>query len=131
MRRGRRGPGGPGGDGGGYQGATGVDLEPLAGLSDKSKPIIARILEVENYRKKYLGYVREIAENSLDWKKTGPMVLEYRNLIMADVAKDTRKLFSTDQFASGTADAPIEMNLRAFFDERRAAVLKMLDTMQN
>ena len=131
KRRGPGGPGGPDGNGGGYQGGNGIDLEPLAGLSDKSKPIIARILEVENYRKKYLGYVREIAEKSLDWNNTGPIVQQSRDLIMADVKRDTRKLFSTDAFVSGTADAPIEMNLRAFFDKRRAAVLKMLDAMQN
>jgi spore coat protein CotH len=131
KRRGPGGPGGPDGNGGGYQGGNGIDLEPLAGLSDKNKPIIARILEVENYRKKYLGYVREIAEKSLDWNHTGPIVQQSRDLIMADVKRDTRKLFSTDAFVSGTADTPIEMNLRAFFDERRAAVLKMLDAMQN
>ena len=123
FRGGRRGRG-PGG-GGNYQGGTGVDLEPLAGLSDPGKPIIERILSVPALRTKYLSYVREIAEQSLDWKTTGPVVKQYRDLIKEDVERDSRKLFSTEQFLKGTGDEPLEGNLRDFFDQRRTALLEM------
>ncbi len=123
FRGGRRGRG-PGG-GGNYQGGTGVDLEPLAGLSDPGKPIIERILSVPALRTKYLSYVREIAEQSLDWKTTGPVVKQYRDLIKEDVERDSRKLFSTEQFLRGTGDEPLEGNLRDFFDQRRTALLEM------
>ena len=52
------------------------------------------------------AYVREIAEKSLDWNALGPVVKQYRDLIAADVARDTRKLFSTDDFLRTTADDP-------------------------
>src|SRR6185436_14061751 len=84
--------------GGGGGGGGGTTLNPLAAQSDASKPIISQILAVPSLRAKYLGVVREIAEKSFDWKTLGPVVKQYRDLISDDVARDTRKLFTTDQF---------------------------------
>lgn len=114
-----------GGGGGGYQGRNGVDLEPLAGTFDESKPVVARVLAVPSLRQKYLGFIRDIAEDSLDWKSVGPLVKQYRDLVIDDVKRDTRKLFPTEGFVTGTADESLEGNLRRFFDERRAALLRM------
>ncbi len=72
-------------------------------------------------RAKYIGFVREIAEKSFDWNTLGPVVKQYRDLIAADVARDTRKLFTTDEFLRGTAD---DGTLRNFFEQRRAFLLK-------
>ena len=116
------GPGGPGG-GGGRGGSGGPTLNPLAAQNDATKPIISRILSVPSLRAKYLGYVREIAEKSFDWQTLGPVVKGYRDLISDDVARDTRKLFSTDQFLAGTSDEPVPGSLRSFFDQRRAFLL--------
>jgi hypothetical protein len=112
---------GGGGRGGGPAGGTA--LNPLAAQNDTSKPIISRILEVPSLRAKYIGFVREIAEKSFDWKTLGPVVKQYRDLISEDVARDTRKLFTTEQFLAGTADEPGPGNLRSFFDQRRAFLL--------
>lgn len=116
--------------GGNYDGPRGIELEPLAGLSDPSKPIIMRLLSVESLQKKYLGYVREIAENSLDWKKVGPWVTQYKELIQDDVKKGTRNLYSTEAFLNGTADEPMPGNLISFFDQRRAFLLNHSDLKQ-
>jgi hypothetical protein len=118
---------GPGGGGGNYQGGIGVELEPLAGLSDPEKPIIYQLLSVPSLQEKYLGYVRAIAENHLDWNTIGPWVNQYRELIQEDVQRDTRKLFTTEAFLSGTADVSSGESLRAFFDQRRAFLLKHKD----
>jgi hypothetical protein len=112
---------GGGGRGGGAGGGT--SLNPLAAQGDTRKPILSQILAVPALRAKYLSYVREIAEKSFDWKTLGPVVKQYRDLISDDVARDTRKLFSTDQFLAGTADEPGPGNLRSFFDQRRAFLL--------
>ena len=101
-----------------------AELSPLVGQNDTSKPIIAKVLAVPALRAKYLGYVREIAEKSLDWNAIGPVVKQYRDLIAADVARDTRKLFSTDDFLSATADEPGYGTLRSFFEGRRASLLR-------
>jgi hypothetical protein len=102
----------------------GTQLSPLIAQSDTTKPIIAKVLAVPTLRAKYLGYIREIAEKSLDWNAVRPIVKQYRDLIADDVARDTRKLFSTDDFLSTTADDPAYGSLRSFFEGRRAFLLR-------
>ena len=104
----------------------GRELSPLVAQSDATKPIIAKLLAVPALRAKYLGYVQQIADTSLDWAVIGPVVKEYRALIADDVARDTRKLFSTDDFVRTTADDPAFGTLRSFFEGRRAFLLRWL-----
>lgn len=82
---------------------------------------------------------RAIAENWLDWEKTGPLVHRYRALIEDDVKTDTRKLDSTQAFVEGIdgggqasgADAAGRAgasggarSLQSFFERRRAFLLQ-------
>jgi hypothetical protein len=110
--------GGRGGFGGG-----GARLNPLVGVNDANKPIISKVLAVPALRARYLALVREIADKSLDWKVFGPVVKQYRDLIAADVARDTRKLFTTEDFLFGTSDEGGEGTLRAFIEQRREFLL--------
>lgn len=108
-------------------GGRGVELSPLVAQNDTTKPIIAKVLAVPALRARYLAYVREIAEKSFDWNVVGPVVARYRELIADDVARDTRKLFSTDEFLRTTADDPNNPafgTLRSFFESRRAFLLR-------
>jgi hypothetical protein len=114
---GGRGGGGRGGRGGPGGGGGGVTLDPLISQHDATKPIISKVLAVPALRAKYLGFVREIAETSLDWTVLGPVVKQDRDLIADDVARETRKLFSTEEFLQSTAD---DGTLRTFVDQRRA-----------
>ena len=96
-------------------------------LEHLTKPIIAKVLAVPALRTKYLGYVREIAEKSLDWNAVRPIVKQYRDVIADDIARDTRKLFSTDDFFRTTADEPAPGTLRSFFEARRTFLLRWLE----
>jgi hypothetical protein len=130
-------PGGPppGGPGGMAGGGRGVELDPLVGLTDASKPLRSKILAVPALKEKYLANVRKIAEESLDWKKLGPVVADYRKLLEKEVEADTRKLDSFEAFQRNTADvAPTAalgggrgfgqgMNLRAFAEQRQKYLL--------
>jgi hypothetical protein len=107
-------------------GRGGMQLSPLVAQNDSTKPIIAKVLAVPALRARYLGYVREIAEKSLDWNAVGPVVKQYRDLIADDVARDTRKLFSTDDFLRTTADEATPGTLRAFFEGRRTFLLQWI-----
>ena len=107
-------------------GRVGVELSPLVAQNDLTKPIIAKVLAVPALRARYLGYIREIAEKSLDWNAIRPIVKQYRELIADDVARDTRKLFSTDDFLRMTADDPAYGTLRSFFEGRRAFLLRWI-----
>lgn len=129
--------GGFGGFGGRGGAPSAPDLDPLVGLDDTRKPLRSRLLAVPEYKERYLGYVREIAEKSLDWKNLGPIVAGYRELIEEDVKADTKKLSSLEAFQAATADEPAaanaapapgrgrpSMSLRAFADARRKYLLE-------
>jgi hypothetical protein len=107
-------------------GRGGSQLSPLVAQNDATKPIISKVLAVPSLRARYLGYIREIAEKSLDWNAVRPVVQQYRDLIADDVARDTRKLFSTDAFVSATADEPTPGTLRSFFENRRTFLLQWI-----
>jgi spore coat protein CotH len=133
------GPGGfgppPGGPGGMAGGGRGVELDPLVGLNDASKPLRSKVLAVPALREKYLANVRKVAEESLDWKKLGPVVADYRKLLEKEVEADTRKLDSFEAFQRNTDDVPPTagapggrgfgggMNLRAFAEQRQKYLL--------
>lgn len=68
--------------------------------------------------------MREMADKSLDWKTIGPVVTHYRQLIGAEVARDTRKLYSTDAFQQTTSEELLFGTLRHFFEQRRAFLLR-------
>ncbi len=137
---GQRGPGvGPGRGGG-------VELDPLVAVNDPAKPLLSRLLAVPEYRTRYLGYVRDIAETWLDWDgKLGALARRYHELIAEDVKADTRKLYSTEAFLrsleggsvadASASDAPPrrgfgpgggggdKISLREFAQRRRAYLL--------
>ncbi|WP_372720886.1 CotH kinase family protein, partial [Novipirellula sp.] len=119
-RDGRRGPGGPGGPGHG-----GVDLDPLVGLDSERMPLRSRLLAVPELRERYMQYVAQIANESLDWSTLGPVVNGYRDLIAPVVKADTRKLDSTEAFVTATRsvaelaeDSTAPMSLQKFAVER-------------
>ncbi len=110
----------------------GVDLDPLVGLDDDRKPLRSRLLAVPSLKRRYLEYVRAIAQDDLDWSKLGPVVAAYRSLIESEVKADTRKLTSFDAFQRTTADStPPEaaprgrnaMSIREFAEKRRTFLL--------
>ncbi len=121
------GPGGPGG------GGSGGDLDPLIAANDAEKPLISKLLAVPALRAKYLGYVRDIAQNWLDWEKLGPIARKYHDLIAAEVRLDTRKLDSTEDFeqsltgevSGGSGFGRRPPSLKSFANQRRAYLLKV------
>jgi spore coat protein CotH len=128
-------PGGPGG----MAGSRGVELDPLIGLDDTRKPLRSKLLAVPALKARYLANVRTIAEKSLDWKKLGPVVADYRKVIEKEVESDTRKLDSFEAFLRATDGAVSAgppsggepgrgpsrggMNLRAFAEQRAKFLL--------
>ncbi|MBM3725864.1 MAG: spore coat protein CotH [Acidobacteria bacterium] len=108
-------------------------LDPFAGQDDPRKPLLHKLLAVPAYRDRYIGYVREMATTWLDWKRLEPMIRERQQLIAADVARDTRKLYSTEAFTRaiteevtlgrGPGGGQPHMSLRTFVESRRQYLL--------
>ncbi len=109
-----------------------MNLDPLVGLDDSSKPLRSRLLKVPALRDKYLSYVRTIAEKSLTWSKIGPLVKQSRELLHDDIAIDTKKLESLEAFEETMSDElPKEgaaqgrhMSIRSFVEKRSKFLLE-------
>ena len=99
-----------------------VELDPLSGLDDPTKPLRSRLLQVPALRAKYLGFVKQLAAE-MAWEKTGPLVASQRALVETLVAQDTRKAFTTDAFARDTSPEPTG-TLRQFFEKRSKYLLE-------
>jgi hypothetical protein len=117
--------------GGGASG--GLKLDPFYGTDDATKALY-RLLLVPSLRARYLAYMKDIAQNWMDWRKIGPMVREYQALIAQDVKTDTHKLDTFGEFNGGIAGfvessgfggfmSNPSVSLRTFFDQRRAYLL--------
>lgn len=105
----------------------GLKLEPLVAAQDRSKPLIYRLLAVDEYRMKYLRYVREIAENSLDWQRLGPIAERLHAAIEPVVKSDGRKLDSNEDFESSlslSGNKGSVISLQRFAVERRIFLLE-------
>ncbi|MFM8252750.1 MAG: CotH kinase family protein, partial [Planctomycetota bacterium] len=100
-----------------------VALDPLVALDDPRKPLRSRLLAVPALRERYLRYVRQIAQEQLDWKQLGPIVTHFRQLLEPELARDTRKLSSVEAFLRATADEPADGSLRGFIEKRREFLL--------
>ena len=117
------------------RGGTGLGLDPFVASDDEKKPLRSRLLAVPALRESYLKKIKHIAKHDLDWKKLGPSVAAYRELIGDEIAADTRKSTSTEQFEILTADSPNKnaetlpergsIPLRTFATQRRAFLLEV------
>jgi hypothetical protein len=106
----------------------GASPDPLVALDDPNKALRTRLLAVPALRTRYLAYMGDIADRWLDWSRLGPLVGRYQKLIAEDVARDTRKLDSTEAFTTGVygevgEPAPTATTIKGFADQRRAALL--------
>lgn len=77
-----------------------LNLDPLYGLGDDSKPLRSRLLSNPLLQKRYLEIIKEIAEKWMDWERIGPIAKYYQNLIDQYVKEDTKKLSSYEEFAN-------------------------------
>lgn len=117
--------------GGGGAPVDGVKLDPLYIANDANKALASKLLAVPALRQRYLGYVRDIAENWLDWNKLGPIAEGYHKLIADDVKRDTRKLDTTEDFEKslttdikgGGFGPAVKISLKNFADQRREYLL--------
>lgn len=120
--------GGPGGGPGGMNEGS-IDLDPLVGLENPRMPLRSKLLAVPSLKEKYLQRVRTIAEQSLTWDELGPVITGARKLLDKEVAADTKKLNSYQNFLAATnpdaaTDGGPRQGLRYFIDVRSANLLK-------
>ena len=98
----------------------------MIGLDSDRMPLRSKILAVPAYRQKYLQYVKTIAAFRMAPETIGPVIRQFRNLLLEEMKLDTRSGTSFDAFNSmtsapgGEEPAP---GLYKFLKDRRAFLL--------
>ena len=113
-------------------------LDPLAGADEPDKALLYRLLAVPAFKRRYLGYVRDVSDRWLTWEHFAPVATRYTALIAEDVRRDTRKLYSTDAFSNSlTVDSdargarmmgPPNSSLKSFVEQRHAYLTNALES---
>ena len=125
--RGSRG-GGPGGRGpGGWSWgelSSGM-VSPVTHAENSMRPVISRLLDIPEWKARYIAHVRTVVDEWLDWETFEPIVKEYHSLIEAEVQKDEKKLYSYEEFegsleGDGGRRAP---SFKGFITQRREYLL--------
>ncbi len=85
----------------GFQGGVSAQtiplLEPVSGVAMTSRPLIAKLLAVEEYQEKYLGYVRLLTEYLENFQTR---VDELAEIIRPYIENDPTKFYTLEQFES-------------------------------
>lgn len=115
------------------QQVNGVELDPFAGAKDANKALLNKLLSVPALRTRYLGFVKNITEQWLDWSKLEPVARDCQKLIAEDVKTDIHKLDSYDSFINGLAVDSTEsggfrgprqsISIKSFVEQRRQFLL--------
>ena len=117
--------GGPPSGGGLFGGSkASFELDIFAGKDEVRAPFINKLMLDPAVKSRYVAHVRTIRDTWMDWDKVLPTITEYRNLIGAEIEKDTRKLTSTQAYNDGigmgkSSGRNVQPGLKAFFEERK------------
>jgi spore coat protein CotH len=95
-----------------------VELDPLTGLDDSSKPLRSKLLAVPKYRARYLEILAKINEEILGGDFLQSRIEHYVPMIDPYVKQDTRKLESYEAFQKA-----VETDLSGRIDGRDMSIL--------
>ncbi|MBN2492257.1 MAG: CotH kinase family protein [Planctomycetes bacterium] len=71
---------------------------PYYGSTNSKRPLLYRTFQVPKWKARYIAHYRTLIEESFSWAEIGGLVAKYQALIAADVAADTKKIYTTAQF---------------------------------
>lgn len=111
-------PQGPGFD---FSQSSSYNLDPLIDINDKTKPLRSVLLSNPELRRKYLNYVKELAEKWMDWERVGKIAEFYHSLIDEYVKEDAKKLCAYEEFKNSIDGAIQQNQFRGF---QRTATIK-------
>ncbi|MBM4063601.1 MAG: hypothetical protein FJ265_21250, partial [Planctomycetes bacterium] len=72
----------------------------FTGSTNAGRPLMSRLWAVPQLRERYLAHVRTMVDEWFSWAVLQPRIAAYQSLIAAEVAADTKKLYSTAAFTS-------------------------------
>jgi len=90
---------------------------PFFRADDPNVPLMSRLMPIPEYRQRYLAHIRAIIDHYLTEDYINPRIEAYREVIESEVKKDTKKLYSNQQFDRGLDE------LKSFVQTRRTFLL--------
>ncbi len=102
-------------------------LDPLAQLTEPTRPLVSMLLSVPAWRARYLAYVRTIAAEQLNWETLGVRAKALAAMIDAEVKRDDKSLYGYRAFQNAvepSAGKPSGRTpaLKTWIEERRASL---------
>jgi spore coat protein CotH len=85
--------------------------------NDSGVPIMYRLMQIPEYRQRYLAHVRSILKNYLNEEYLFNKIDAHKELIEYEVKQDSKKLYSNQQFDSGIEE------LKSFIQDRIENIL--------
>jgi hypothetical protein len=77
-----------------------ASLAPTYNTTTSIKPAFSKTLPVPEWNARYFAHYRTVFEDTVNWQYLGPIITKYHGMIAADVAADTKKIYTTAQFTA-------------------------------
>jgi len=119
-----------------WPGPSLYELNPFYHVNATNRPVLNRLLQIDDFRQRYLAHYRTLLDEMWKWEIIGPVVTQYANLIDAEVQADPKKLFSYNDFVTnltssvsigggggGGGGGAVAPGLEAFVINRRTFLL--------
>ncbi|WP_418427781.1 CotH kinase family protein, partial [Anaerotruncus massiliensis (ex Liu et al. 2021)] len=87
--------------------------DPYSGTSAEKSPILQKLLEVEEYRARYHGYLRQIAEDYVGGGRLTDTIERVSRLISPHVQTDATALYSYEEYETAVVNLKLYVLLRA------------------
>ncbi len=84
--------------------ATSSDWSPFKNVTNQNYPLLNKLLNIPEWRQRYLAHYRTIIEESFTTTKITDLVNKYDSLIADGVANDTKKLYTTNAYINELPD---------------------------
>ncbi|MBL8897197.1 MAG: CotH kinase family protein, partial [Planctomycetes bacterium] len=91
--------------------AGSTSMNPWLNTTATSKPAFSKTLIFPDWRERYDAHYRNILETSFSWSVLGPVLQQYHAMIAADVAADTKKIYSTAAFTQNLTQSVVIQEL--------------------
>ncbi|MCT4579919.1 MAG: CotH kinase family protein [Flavobacteriales bacterium] len=84
--------------------ATSNNWSPFKNVTNQNYPLLNKLLNIPEWRQRYLAHYRTILEESFTATKITELVNKYDSLISDGVANDTKKLYTTNAYVNELPD---------------------------
>ncbi len=80
-----------------------TSLSPVEGAKNNNRPVISRLLSIDELRQRYLAHMRTILQESFNTNELWPVIDRYREMSLPAIMADTKKSFTMNTYTSNVS----------------------------